>query len=811
MADDSLKTVSPATYAGLFLVTLSVLMYEILLTRIFSVTMWYHLAFVAVSIAMFGMTAGALLVYLYPNYFTAARARQQMASSAFWFTVSMVLSFLTYLCIPMVKGELSLVSLYVLALTYLVIAVPFVFGGICVCLALTKFPSRISGLYAADLAGAASGCILVIYALRFTDGPTAVFVIACLAGVGAVCFAAAGGGRRLTRAAAAVCLALLIFTVVQTVLVHRQNPLVKLVWIRGGQECASLYEKWNSFSRVRVWGDPDRRDKPFGWGLSSTLPPARTVKQLHLNIDAAAYTPITAYDGSTAELDFLRYDITNMVHYIQRDAKVLVIGSGGGRDILSAIEFGQRSIEAVEINNNIIETVNRRFGDFSGHLDRDPRVRFVNDEARSYIARHKGGFDIIQSSLIDTWAATAAGAFVLAENSLYTVEAWKLFMDQLAPRGVLSFSRWYLPDKPGELYRLVSLATATLKQQGVEELRNHLIVITVTGLANADSIPLGVGTLLMSKTPFHQSDLDTLIQVADRMKFQVLLGPESSSDPVLASLCGPDRDRTIRDFPLNISAPTDDKPFFFFMLRFKDMFNRDRWKQAVLKSNLMAVVILGSLLIVMFGLTFLCILVPLMLTADRSILAGSRTLFMFFAAIGLGFMFVEISQLQRLSVFLGHPTYSLSVVLFALLLSGGLGSATTRSAGGRGLIRQGRIRLLLLLAALIMFGILTPAAIDRFQGSGTPIRILVAVGLLFPLGGFMGMAFPLGLKMASNRPAPLTPWLWGINGATSVCASVLAIVIALAAGISASFWTGVFCYAVALLAFIRAGRVAAAG
>ncbi len=805
----SSSKVNKITYIGLFIVTVAILMFEILLTRIFSVTMWYHLAFVAVSVAMFGMTAGAILVYLFPNYFREERAKHHLAVSSLLFAVSIVFSFLTYLSIPLVRDVpfYSLVALYSLALTYLVISIPFVFGGICVCLALTKFPRQVSKLYAADLAGAAVGCILLIYALRFTDGPTAVMIVAFLASLGAVFFAIDSNHKRLKRAAVVSCSTLALLSVVHTVLVHKQIPVLQLVWIRGGQECPSLYEKWNSFSRIRVWGDMDEPTDIFGWGMSSEYPPGRKERLLHMSIDAAAYTPITAFNGEKSELDYLKYDLTNIAHHIRSDAKVLVIGSGGGRDILSAMVFDQKSVLAVEINNEIINTVNKKFGDFSGHLDRYDNTTIVCDEARSYIARQKDKYDIIQSSLIDTWAASAAGAFVLTENSVYTVEAWKTFLEHLTPKGILSFSRWYDKNKPSEMYRLTSLASVSLAEINVENPRSHIIVAGNTHLSESGVTHMGVGTILVSRTPFSNGDLDTIEQVARQLKFEILLSPRSSVNTTFEALGqGGDIDKIAAASPLNISPPTDNNPFFFHMLRFRDMFNTEIWKRAVFRSNLMAVVILGSLLIVVLGLTFLCIIVPLILTTEKSALKGSRAFFLFFAAIGFGFMLVEISQLQRLTVFLGHPTYSLSVVLFALLLSGGLGSYTTWRIDGNRIVGSGARRLLFLLLALFIFGTVTPFAIDAFRGSVTPLRIFVATAVLFPLGFFMGMAFPLGMKIASGKPASLTPWLWGINGATSVCASVLAVVIALGSGISVSFWTGTACYAVAFAAFIWAGK-----
>jgi hypothetical protein len=664
----------------------------------------------------------------------------------------------------------------------------------------------VSKLYAADLAGGALGCVLLIYILSITDGPTTVIIVALLASIGAVFFVAEVGCKKLMRIAVITTLLFASLGVIHTVLVMKQFPLLRLIWVKGGFESRPLYEKWNSFSRIRVSGYPNKLEKPFGWGLSALYPSDRKVRQLKMTIDATAETVLTGFNRDSDDLEHLKYDITNLAHYIRPDSKVLVVGSGGGRDILSALAFNQKLVVGIEINEAIIEAVNERFGDFTGHLDKNPRVTFVNDEARSYIARQKDTFDIIQVSLIDTWAATAAGAFVLAENSLYTVEAWKIFLKHLTPNGVLTVSRWYFRDRPDEMYRLTSLARVSLENLGVKNPRNHIVIVRCMGCtAQGDPGSRGMGTILISKEPFSDKDLDVIKEITDKMQFDLVLSPRFSIDSNFATIAsGEDLDMFMAKFPINISAPTDDNPFFFHMLRVQDMFNPELWKQGVMSFNMKAVFILGALLIIVLGLTFLCIVGPLILTTKKEIMKGGLPLFVFFSGIGFGFMLVEISQMQRLIIFLGHPTYGLSVVLFSLLLSSGLGSYSTQKISNPGSISSMIARMSLLLCAIIIFGMVTPYIISLFQASMTMLRILVAVGILFPLGLFMGMAFPLGMKVASTKSPALTPWLWGINGATSVCASVLAVAIALGLGISASFWTGFSCYVAAFLAFIWA-------
>jgi hypothetical protein len=291
------------------------------------------------------------------------------------------------------------------------------------------------------------------------------------------------------------------------------------------------------------------------------------------------------------------------------------------------------------------------------------------------------------------------------------------------------------------------------------------------------------------------------------MNFEILVSPRSAVDPSFEILAaGESLAESFPDLPVDVSAPTDDKPFFFFMLKPRQALTKGLPEGGDFTAPLKGIVVLVTLLLVVLTLTAVCILAPLVFRTRRGSLAGGAPFLAFFAAIGTGFMLIEISQLQRLSIFLGHPVYGLSVVLFALLLSSGLGSWTVQRVGDDATRRQGSQRLAILLGGLALLGALTPPVTQLFRSATTEWRIGVAVALLFPIGLLMGMAFPLGMRVASRVKPELTPWFWGINGAASVCASVISVVLALIWGITATYWTGVACYGAALLAFLLAGR-----
>ena len=789
-----------AILAAVFFVSLAILLHEILLTRIFSVTLWYHFAFMAISIAMFGMTAGAIAVFARADLFTPDQVCSRLGSAALLFAATVVVSLIIQLNLPQSFNGQNWHPL-TFAATYVVVSVPYFFGGVFIAAALTKLPMNVSRLYAADLAGAAIGCGTLVWLMKVVDGVTAVLVVAAVGSLAAALVGAAPQATRyraLGSIAAAVVLALAAFNVVGARV--GAAPL-RLVWVKGQLESPALFERWNSYSRVVVRGDTVVPRHPSGWGLSPRLHTPR-IGQLSLDIDAGAGTVLTRYSGDPSQLTHLRGDISNVAHHLRSNADVFVVGVGGGRDVLSALAFEQKSVLGVEVNDAIIDMVNDRFGNFTGHLGRDPRVTLVNDEARSYLARSSARFDIIQISMIDTWAATSAGAFVFTENGLYTREAWNIFLEHLHPQGILSVTRWYSLGFPGEIYRLAVLAATALRDRRIERPADHIMLVRLMLEKPGAAVPDGVGTMLISTDPFTSEDRDRIRQAATAMGFEVVLSGDHAIDPVLASIIHDDNlDDRLRSFPLNISAPTDDDPFFFQMLRPRQILRSDSSiRQRGLEFNTQAMRVLGALLITVVVLTTICILLPLALKRRRARPAGTGPLLWYFAAIGLGFMFIEISQLQRLNIFLGHPVYGTSVALFALLLSSGMGSFASRHIQGSD-IRGALSRLTALLAVLAVSGLLGPAILDQFAAAPTTLRVSIGVVLLFPMGFLMGMAFPLGLKLASMRWGDGGPWLWGINGATSVLASVLAVALSITFSISTVFWLGAACYALAIATF----------
>jgi hypothetical protein len=775
-------TLDGAGMLGVLLVSLGTLMTEILLTRVFSVTMWYHFAFVAVSLAMLGLSAGAMFVYLMPSAFSATRTRSAMALFSLVLALAIVASIWIHVSLQFSADQLATFR----AISLVLMLVPFTASGIVICLALTRFPDQVGRIYAFDLAGAALGCAGVVLLLdAIGDVFTAIVLVCALVALGAVLFSHRHVPSWLRYSAWSIALALLVLAGVIGARFEQGRPLIEVAWAKGQAEAPALLERWNSYSRIRVSGNMNS----LGVGLK---------------IDATAATLMRRFNGdrrSFAARSPFSKELPPFVHEFRPDSSVAIIGTGGGQDMLTAYLMGQPRVTGIEMNSAIVDALRYDFGEYTGHLDQLPGYELVNDEARSYLSRSDRRFDIIMATFIDTWAATAAGAFALSENSLYTVEAWETFLDRLTRGGVLSFTRWYRGHHPGEIYRLVSIAAEALRRRGVTDPTSHMAVLKKGPYGN----------LLVSNLPLSDADLDLLERLGREREFAVRFSPRGTKDPVFSAIASNDFDsEVVSRLPLDLSPSTDDRPFFFNMMPLQlfagsgkpSIFPADR-------ANWEAVSVLVRLVMVIGGLVLLVVFVPLAFSLRRVRFGGSWSYLLFFAAIGTAFMLIEVSQLQRLAIFLGHPTYSLSVVLFSLLVASAAGSFTTSRIADDAIGRSAPPLLLAMLVTLGVIGFVMPSLLQLMRGAAMPGRIAASVAMMLPMGFFMGMAFPIGMRLAGSERSALTPWFWGVNGATSVLASVVAVAIALGAGISVAYWVGVAGYAVALVAVWSMSKAAA--
>lgn len=774
-------------YVGIFVVSCVTLAYQIIITRFFSVVLYYHFAFAAISLAMLGLTRGAIAVYAKLERYTPERAAAEFARHATWFAITGVGAMVFFLCAPLVLPQGMLVGL--VPATTLAFIVPFTQSGICMTLLLTRLPYSGGGLYAADLIGAALGCLGVIFALLLLDPVSATLWLGAFA-------AAAGwntirsGDPQVARFASTVAAVLAVLAGIHTGLSASGQPHLGVSWAKGQQQTETLFERWNTYSRVRV--RPYGEDKSFGWGLTHERP--EQVEQYYLDIDADAATVITRFDGDFSQLGYLKDDVINAAYLVRPPESVAVVGVGGGRDVLSGLLFGAKSITGIEINPAIFEVLTDKFADFSGHLDQQPGVSLVNAEARSYINHSPDKYDLVQISLIDTWAATAAGGLALTENRLYTVEAWEDFYRALTPGGMLSVSRWYNPeDHRGEFYRLVAIGAEALQRIGVSatEMARHLVAVNVGGIVNVVTLP----------TALTDAEWQAARARLEGQGFTVLLGPDVAYDSVTSTILSGEADAAFfESMPQNVAPSTDDKPFFFYTARLADVALNP---SMVSLGKDKAIV---TTLIMVIGALAACVYyigLPFVRLARKVPLATLTPPVVYFSAIGMGFMLIEVSQMQRLMVFLGHPVYGLAVVLFTMLLFSGIGSMTV-GKGTPGPLAM-TVRVAALIASLLVAGMLTQPVTEWARTEGTDIRVVVSVLLLAPPAFFMGMMFPLGLGVW-RRSGDLLPFFWSANGITSVLASVLGMALSIEFGIANAYTIGSSFYVVCAVMLFVAGR-----
>ena len=759
--------------AGLFFTTLATLMLEVLDTRLLSVLTWYHLSFLAVSVAMLGMAAGAVLVFVAGDLFSAERTTRTLPIAALLFAAALPISHIANLTIPFpsVRGgapsELAALAIATLALT-----IPFVLSGIVVTVALTRTRAPIGWLYGADLVGAAMGCVGIILLLDMTDITSTALATGGAAAVGAWCFARFAGSRGWSPAMIAI--VLFASASANATAAHPLGviyPKSRSLWF---EERSVDYSAWNAHSHVVV--RTPTLGTPFLWGPAANAPQTPTTLATAA-IDGDAGTVITKWDGDPKSLDWVGYDVTSLPYRL-RSGEVAVIGVGGGRDILTAIWAGNTRITGVEINESLIGALRGRYRDFAGIAGR-PGVTLIHDEARSYLTRTPAKYDVLQMSLIDTWAATGAGAFTLSENGLYTRDGWQVFLRALTPTGVFSVSRWFDPDAVSETTRLLSLGVASLMDAGIAEPRRHIILVTRERIA----------TMMVSRTPFSEQDGAAIKRVATEMGFTVRVSPwESGSDERLnriATASSADALQTATADPyFDFTAPTDRRPFFFNMLKPRGFLLRQGSSSAgVVSGNLRATRTLLALAAVAAVLVLLIIGWPLISTGLPALPAGVfASALTYFAIIGFAFLFVQIPFLQRFSVYLGHPTYTFSIILFLMILSAGLGSVASER------IDVDRSRRLSWLpigigAAVLVETLLLHSAIQSTVGWGLPGRTLVVAAFVAPLAFAMGFCFPIGLRLLRNHSDSVTAWMWGVNGACGVMASILAVMISMWAGI----------------------------
>jgi len=768
------------------LLSAGALAYEVLLMRLFSIVQWHHFAYMVISLALLGYGVSGTFLSLTQRWLRV-RFHAAFCGNIGLFGVSSVGCYLLAQQVSF-NPETVLWDVHQplrLLLMYLLLAAPFFFAANAVALAFIGFRGRIAGVYAADLLGAGLGSLGVIALLLLFRPLTALGIIGVL---GLASLVAAAWELRLARRA--------------------RWSLVALAGaaalVQGAQQARlvlSPYKELNQVLRVAGTAVVAESSSPLGLltvvksrqvplrhapGLS-LLARDEPPRQVAVFTDGAGMTVIN--DGNAAPFAYSYLDQLTwaLPYHLFSPQRVLVLGAGGGSDVLQARRQGAATIDAVELNSQMIDLVRDRYGAFSAHLFDQPGVRVHAAEARGFVATSTRRYDLIQLPLLDSFATSAAGLYALNESYLYTVEALSTYIRHLNPDGYLAISRWInLP--PRDTLKLFATAVTALQAQGVADPGRRLILIR----------GWQTSTLLIKNGEVAPAEVEALRRFAAARAFDVCWFPGIGAEEVnrynlldepyfydaARALLGPGRAQFLDHYKFNITPARDDSPYFFQFFKWGTLAEilalRGRggmplleWGYLVLVATLLQAAVASLVLI----------LLPLaVLRRHTQVGSGLRktTVAIYFTAIGLAFLFIEMAFIQRFILFLHHPLYATAVVLTGFLVFAGLGSAFAQR-----LARIGRHRLGVWGAVLGIAGVsalylfLLGPLCGWLMAWPIAAKIMVTLVLIMPLALCMGLPFPLAMDRLGRDAPALIPWAWGVNGCASVISAVLATLLAI--------------------------------
>lgn len=739
-------------------VTAASLALQVMLTRMFASVLAYHFSFLAISLSLLGTGAGALVVYLRPQSFADRDPEVVLGRWSVWFALSLVMLPLAVVNLDLVMPPaLNARFIANLAAACVVAAIPPFAAGVVVAVAISRYVSSIGLVYAVDLIGAGLGAFLAVPVLWLGPAPNLLVGTAVL--VAAAAWLMTGEAAIRRRALVSGALALILLAAASVTRVLYLDPG------HGVRHGAPVAEHWTPLTRA------------FGYR------PAAGGKFGLLLYDRV-YAPVPLpQNGELPDWRILRTGPQSIGYSITGPGHALIIGGGGGRDIYTALAM-QQTVDVIELNEGIRRVVDDDLGELSGRPYSRAGVSTVIGDGRSALAARDTLYDQIHLGFTDTFSANAAQGFALAENNLYTIEAFREYFAHLKPRGVLNVSRLYrlVGD---EALRATVLMQAALESLGIERPREHMVVIRGT-----DFLGPPTGTVLARLEPFTAEELNLIRELAAERGDGVVYGPQGPYEDEWKRLAeAPSLWDFCASYHLDVCPPTDDRPFFFNMERPRSLGRRTGKYWESTSPFAMLLTTLAILLV----LCLVAFVVPFWLVREsrRPPLAS----LWYFWLIGLGFLLVEISMIQRLVLFLGFPTYALSVVLFSLLIFSGAGSALTTAMVPR---RALPIALGAAAALIVFSSFALPPLLASLMWLPLYARIAVSVAVVVPIALTLGMAMPLGLRRLQGLYPQALPYAWGVNGIASVLASVLGVAIAMLFGFTVAGIAAAACYAGAL-------------
>lgn len=747
------------TRLSVFLITLSGLILEVGLTRIYSASIWYHFAFVAISVALLGWGLGGFTVHLWKQVKPVTMNAASLVTLLYAAAIPLCLWLLVRY-----PFEMDRLPLYFLAPL-----LPFFLAGMALSIIFDLHRSESSSLYFYDLVGAALGAVLVTLLLHVFGGEAALLVGAIAPAVAAllISLSPAPGDARASASTSRIF----------------QIAAVVAVLLTAGAAFSAV--KFGAFRvkpgttkamRNQMDASPGSKIVQTGWNAYSRIDCVEGLPNsfARLYIDSDAWTGIRGWDGKLESVQDMRGSYRALPFRLTPNAETMIIGPGGGPDVVAALASGSRKVTAVEMNPLMLKFV-RSYGARAGNLYDRPDVETVLSEGRNFISRTDRKFDIILLGFVDSWASVASGGLSLSENYLYTTEAMRAYYDHLSDNGIVVVLRWEM-----DIPRLVSNAVATL---GASEAAKRIVVLMEKQAAPNDYPQM---LFMLRKRPFTDAELKEISEKWTQAN--PIIMPGGTAPPMIADVLA--GRKTLQQYddasPRYVGAVWDDSPFYFAI-------DRPFRMPSTIAERLMKWLLAPSVGLL---LLFAVLGMPRRKANDaggkRSVAAYAGSL-LYFAALGFGFIAVELALLQNLTLLVGHPIYSLSVLLFTLLAFGGLGSALSV-----------RFPMWLACVTVAVIGALEALALPRLVPAllWLPLwgRIAVAIALIAPLGLAMGMPFPGGLRRTGDGSLAAPPFYWGLNGIMSVIGSVTTVFVALIAGFQAAMLMGSACYLLAALA-----------
>lgn len=766
-------------YWGVFFIALTTLSWEILLTRIFSATMYYHFVFISISLAMLGFGCSGVIVFLFPRFFSREKCMDHLTYSSLLFSLTLVIAILSYLQVDS-RFEPSMSTLFILFKIFFFIFLPYFFSGLTITLAIKHYANNVTTLYCYDLVGAGLGCSFIIVMLYLYDGISLVFFLSLLAALSSWLFTRGS----LTTTPKKISSLVVLSTLCAFACNAHVYRFAKIQHVQGTPQNEILFEQWNPVNRVTA-----SRSK------------IGQHKALTIHYDSTDQSTMIAFDGDSEKVSFLNNYLKSFYYQIKKDADVLTIGVGGGQDVLNAHINGHKRITAVEINPAIAKLNKETFRDFNGNLFHQPGIELIVDDGRNFIRHINKRFDIIQLGNVTSGVASASGAFTFVENSLYTVEAFKDYYHNLKEDGVLWFSQWRFGhrDQFFAIFRILTGVTKALEEMGVKNPENCIIVIE-----GAYRPQWRQAIILTKKKPFLAKEIRQIDNLRKKMNLVWLCHPARKINNKLNDFQFALNKQAFFDhYPFRIDPSTDDSPFFFNFLKPKHYIGKLPQTKTYF---IYPVFMFKSLFIIIFVLVMLTIILPLLLL-HRKLEDGKYPYFRFgylfyFSCLGLGFMLVEIPLIQKFILFLGQPVYAIAVILSTLLAFSGMGSLLAGNFSQDKVHLILPIILLMLCFMLMVYIVGLPQVFNTFLGSPLWIRRILSVLLMLPLGIMMGMTFPLGIRLLNQDGPTMIPWVWGVNGLFSVMGSVIAWGLSLNFGYTTTLWTSSTIYGCAAIAMI---------